>query len=105
MFMCCLVPTAPRSLQIVDQFSDTIIVKWVRPREVNGVLTGYIVKSWRVSNSRDVKTTNVKGDALQAGVTGLRADTRYMIDVAAKTDAGVSKSARIEGRTQNVAGM
>lgn len=103
--MSFLVPTAPQSLQIVDQFSDTISVKWIRPREVNGVLTGYIVKYWRVGYPGVVKTEEVKGDALQAGITGLRAKTRYIIQVAAKTNAGVSKSARIEGQTQNVAGM
>ena len=104
-----LVPTAPQQLQIVDQFSDTISVKWVRPREVNGVLTGYVVKYWIVDDyGKQIGKTmreDVAGDALQAGITGLKAKTKYMIEVAAKTNAGVSESAKIEGRTQNVAGM
>jgi hypothetical protein len=93
----------------VDQFSDTISVKWIRPREVNGVLIGYVVKYWRVDDAGrrigNVRTENTTGDALQAGITGLNTRTRYMIEVAAKTNAGVSRSAKIEGRTQNHAGM
>lgn len=91
----------------MDQFSDTISVKWVRPREVNGVLTGYIVKYWIVDDyggkGKEMRE-DVAGDSLQAGITGLNAKTKYMIEVAAQTNAGVSESAKIEGRTQNVAG-
>lgn len=104
-----LVPTAPRQLQIVDQFSDTITVKWQRPREVNGVLAGYIVKYWVVDQygqrHGEIKRIDVAGASLQTGLTNLHAKTSYMIEVAARTNAGVSKSAKIEGRTQNVAGM
>ena len=100
----CLVPTAPQRLSIVDQFSDTISVSWARPRQVNGVLKGYVVKYWRVGNTRETKEIQVDGDALQAGVTSLRYKTRYMIEVAAKTRAGISASARIEGRTLDYPG-
>ena len=102
-----LVPTAPRQLQIVDEFSDTISVKWLRPREVNGVLVGYVVKYWIVNNYDQrigqIKTEQIKGDALQTGVTNLASRTSYMIEIAAKTKAGVSRSSRIKGRTQDVA--
>jgi hypothetical protein len=108
-YLVTTVPSAPHNLQIVDQFSDTISVKWSRPREVNGVLKGYVVKYWIVDLAGrqvgKVMMDNTSGDALQAGITNLQAKTSYMIDVAAETNAGVSKSARITGRTQNVAGM
>jgi hypothetical protein len=76
---------------------------------VNGVLTGYIVKYWKVDDqgrrTGKIKKEEIGGGALQAGITNLLARTRYMIEVAAKTNAGVSKSAKIEGWTQNVARM
>ncbi|XP_028395112.1 protein sidekick-1-like [Dendronephthya gigantea] len=101
------IPSAPQRLQIVDQFSDTISVKWVRPREVNGVLTGYVVEYWRLDDFGDkageVKTVEAEGGALQTGITNLRAKSRYKIRVAARTNAGVSDYAEIEGRTQDVA--
>lgn len=104
-----LVPSAPQRLQIVDQFSDTISVNWLRPREVNGVLIGYTVKYWKVDqNGRRIgnpMTDEVAGNALQAGITNLDSRSSYIIEVAAKTNAGVSKSAKIQGRTQDVAGL
>ena len=100
----CLVPSAPQRLSIVDQFSDTISVSWARPRQVNGVLKGYVVKYWRVGNTRGIKEIQVDGDALQAGITSLSYNTRYMIEVAARTRAGISASARIEGRTLDYPG-
>ena len=93
----------------MDQFSDTISVKWVRPRKVNGVLTGYFVKYWKVDDqgriSGPIKENKVAGNALQTGITGLQAKTRYMIEVVAKTNAGIGKSAKIKGWTENVARM
>lgn len=96
------IPSAPQRLTIVDQFSDTISVSWVRPREVNGVLVGYVVKYWRIGSGEKPSEITVSGHALQAGITSLRSKTRYMIDVAAKTRVGISRSARIEGRTLDV---
>ncbi|XP_046861970.1 protein sidekick-2-like [Xenia sp. Carnegie-2017] len=101
------VPSAPQRLQIVDQFSDTISVNWLRPREVNGVLIGYTVKYWKVdqygTRIGNPMTDEVAGNALQAGITNLDSRSSYIIEVAAKTNAGVSKSAKIQGRTQDVA--
>ena len=81
----------------------------MRPRKVNGVLTGYFVKYWKVDDqgriSGPIKEDKVAGDALQTGITGLQAKTRYMIEVVAKTNAGIGKSAKIKGWTENVARM
>ena len=51
------------------------------------------------------KSEEVAGHELQAGITSLRSNTKYMIEVAAKTKIGISQSARIEGRTLDTPSM
>ena len=80
-------------------------MKWKRPQQVNGVLTGYIVKYWQVGYKHKVYTETVGGEAVTAGITSLKPKTEYWFDVAAKTKVGVSPSSRIRGKTLDAPGM
>lgn len=93
--LCCAVPGEPRKVKVEAINSTGIFVEWNKPKEEHGKIRGYQVFYIRV-NSNDEPIPGSKedihdtysGTLREAVITGLDADTRYLIQVAAYTRKG-----------------
>jgi hypothetical protein len=89
------VPGEPRRLKVEAINSTGIFVEWEAPKDLNGKLRGYQVYYIEVNSmdepipgkpERVADTYN--GDLTEVVITGLDADTRYLVQVAAYTRKG-----------------
>ena len=81
------VPTAPRSLMIVDVTDTTVILSWMPPDSPNGIITRYQVQ-YRIANSNDTYGNNEVTTDLTYTVNGLTTNTEYEFRVRAFTVVG-----------------
>ena len=86
--MCFLtVPTAPRSLMIVDVNKTTVTLSWMPPDPPNGIISQYQVRYPRIGSSGS-ESRNTMNNILMYTVTGLASNTEYTFEVRAFTRVG-----------------
>ena len=90
---------APRGLTVQNSSANSLSVSWERPeeRDVNGVLTEYIVEYFIV-NTSDNQTVRVNGSTLVAELVDLNNYTVYSVSVSAVT-VGVGPNTTATERT------
>ena len=90
-YICFLtVPTAPRSLMIVDVTDTTVTLSWMSPDPPNGIITNYRVQ-YRSDRSSYIQIdTNTNDLTYTYTVTGLSTNTEYDFRVRAYTVVGRS---------------
>ena len=90
---------APRDLTVQNSSANSLSVSWERPeeRDVNGVLTEYIVEYFIV-NTSDNQTVRVNGSTLMAELVDLNNYTVYSVSVSAVT-VGVGPNTTATERT------
>nr|XP_058964313.1 protein sidekick-2-like isoform X2 [Pocillopora verrucosa] len=94
------VPDAPRSFTISEVYADALRVSWDPPLRLNGILTAYLVKHWRNDSlPSSGQTTRLSNVTLSHTVTGLGANTAYVVEVSAETRVGASTSKRLVAKT------
>ena len=100
-FLCLLtVPDAPRSFTVSEIYADALRVSWDRPLRLNSTLTAYLVKHWRNDTlPSSGPTTRLTNNTLSHTVTGLRANTAYVVEVYAETRAGTGTSKTLVAKT------
>ena len=81
------VPTAPRSLMVVNVTNSTVSLSWMLPSTTNGIITQYQVQ-YRRSNSSGFTLLNITNNTLTHTVTGLSSNTEYVFRVRAYTVVG-----------------
>ena len=80
------VPTAPRSLTIVNTTDSTVTLSWMPPDPPNGIITQYQLQYRRVGGSyTSLQPLNTD---LTRTVTGLTSGTQYEFRLRARTTAG-----------------
>ena len=80
------VPTAPRSLTIVNTTDSTVTLSWMPPDPPNGIITQYELQYRRVGGSyTSLQPLNTD---LTRTVTGLTSGTQYEFRVRARTTVG-----------------
>lgn len=93
--MCFLtVPTAPRSLMIVDVTDTTVTLSWMSPDPPNGIITNYRVQ-YRRSDSSSPDYNSINTNSLTYTVTGLTTNTEYDFRVRADTVVGRSDPSNV----------
>ena len=80
------VPTAPRSLMIVDVTDTTVTLSWMSPDPPNGIITQYQVQ-YRITGGGSFGNNQVTTN-LTYTVTGLMTGTQYDFRVRAFTVVG-----------------
>ncbi|GFN98457.1 tyrosine-protein phosphatase lar [Plakobranchus ocellatus] len=89
------VPGEPRNVQVSSINSTTLMVEWQPPLEQKGIIRGYQVHYIEV-NGKDEPKPGVREESFdvheasktEAIISGLKPDTRYLIQVAAYTRKG-----------------
>ena len=81
------VPTAPRSLMIVDVTNTTVTLSWMSPDPPNGIITQYQVQYGRTRSGDSFGNNQVTTD-LTYTVTGLITGIEYDFNVRAFTVVG-----------------
>ena len=77
------VPTAPRSLTVVNTTDSTVTLSWMPPDPPNGIITQYELQYRRVGGSyTSLQPLNTD---LTRTVTGLTSGTQYEFRVRART--------------------
>ena len=82
------VPSAPpSSVRVSSKYSSSLAVKWemVPCLHRNGAIIAYSV---RHTGNGSTQTVPIKGDVMEATITGLIPFTEYAIEVAAVTSVG-----------------
>lgn len=75
-------------------------MSWDPPLRLNGILTAYLVKHWRNDSlPSSGQTTRLSNITLSHTVTGLGANTAYVVEVSAETRVGASTSKRLVAKT------
>ena len=89
------VPGDPRKVKVEVINSTCMFVEWEEPKDTNGRIRGYLVYYIKVnsndeplSGSPEQYHDTFNGDLHEAVITGLEADTRYLIQVSAYTRKG-----------------
>ena len=85
-----LVPTAPRSLMVVnDSVTDTnVTLSWMPPDPANGIITQYQIQYRRSSGNGNYMQKNVTNSTQSYTVTKLTSNTEYVFQVRAFTIVG-----------------
>lgn len=81
-------PDSVRDLQVSNTYSDAFTVTWKVPLKSNGKLTEYIVR-YRIFSAPTWQKISEVGTALGAVVKNLQPLTKYEVEVAASTSAGL----------------
>ena len=90
------VPTAPRSLMVVDVTETTVTLSWMSPDPPNGIITNYQVQYRRSdSSSPDYTSVDTMTNDLTYTVTGLSTNTEYDFRVRADTVVGRSEPSNV----------
>ncbi|XP_028040488.1 neuroglian-like isoform X2 [Bombyx mandarina] len=99
-------PSTVRSFEAYPIGSSAMLLKWEKPMEENGVLTGYKIYYSKViataveTPKERKKEIDPKFD--RAKLAGLEPNTKYRIEIRAKTKAGEGKGYYVEQSTNNV---
>ncbi len=72
-------PSAPRDLQVVQTFKKKIELKWMRPAELNGELTEYILTD--NTGTETTITSNLQEEIVYTNLTDLESGKEYIITV------------------------
>ena len=92
--MCFLtVPTAPRSLRVMNINDNTVIVSWMQPNLPNGIITGYLVEYRITGSGVDFTATNITVTFLS--IVGLMRTVEYRFRVSAFTEVGVGERSSV----------
>ena len=86
-FYFLIVPTAPRSLMVINITGTTVTLSWMSPDQPNGVIMQYQVE-YRRSDSSDFISLDPFDADLTYTMTGLTSDTEYVFRVRAFTVVG-----------------
>ncbi|XP_037068395.1 neuroglian-like isoform X3 [Pollicipes pollicipes] len=99
-------PSAVDSLEAVPMGSSAFFLIWKKPRETNGVLTGYKVEYQKMNGlslgpvlDRTPQITNPR--TTRTKLAGLKPSTKYRITVRALTEAGEGPPYYIERTTKS----
>ena len=87
--MLFVVPSKPRSLEILSVNSNSATLQWIPPDTPNGVITHYSIQ---------LDGTNVSiiiSSVLMYTIEGLSSDTVYVLQLRAHTGAGAGPSSTI----------
>ena len=87
------VPTAPRSLMVVDVTDTTVTLSWISPDPPNGIITQYQIQ-YRRQNNGTFSNNQITTD-LTDTVTGLMTGTLYGFRVRAFTAVGNGPSSNV----------
>ena len=84
------VPTAPRSLMIVNITNSTVSLSWMSPEMPNGIITQYQLQYRRSdsSNNSIFASMSISKDNLTYTMTKLTSNTEYVFRVRAFTVVG-----------------
>ncbi|XP_015587223.1 neuroglian isoform X2 [Cephus cinctus] len=98
-------PGTIMSLEADPMGSSALSIRWTKPAEPNGNLTGYkiyyqVVDKTEVLPIVERKSHEVRADVTNAKLAGLKPNTNYRIHVRAMTKAGEGNDYFIERKTQ-----
>lgn len=99
-------PGTVRSFEVYPLGSSAMLLKWEKPLDENGVLTGYKVYYQKVQETQlgplleRKKEIDPKFD--RAKLAGLEPNTKYRIEIRAKTKAGEGERYYVEQTTKGV---
>ena len=82
------VPTAPRSVMVVNVTDTTVSLSWMPPNTPNGIITQYQLQYRRSDNTTNITSLDITNDTLTYTVTGLSSNTEYVFTVRAFTAVG-----------------
>ena len=82
------VPTAPRSLMVVNVTDTTVSLSWMPPNTTNGIITQYQLQYRRSDSSTNITPLNITNANLTYTVTELSSNTKYVFTVRAFTVVG-----------------
>ena len=88
-----VVPSKPRSLEILSVNSNSATLQWIPPEIPNGVITHYSIQL------DGTNTVNFSSSVLMYTVEGLLPDTVYVLQLRAHTGAGAGPSSTISFKT------
>ena len=80
-FYLYVVPSVPRSLEIVSGNSSSVTLQWMPPETPNGIITHYSLQNGPT-------ITNLSNNVLMFTVEGLSPDTMYVLQLRAYTRVG-----------------
>ena len=81
-----VVPSKPRSLEILSVNSSTVTLQWIPPEIFNGVITHYSIQL------DGTNIGNFSSSVLMYTIEGLSPDTLYALQLRAHTGAGAGQS-------------
>uniref|UniRef100_A0ABD2WQQ1 Neuroglian n=1 Tax=Trichogramma kaykai TaxID=54128 RepID=A0ABD2WQQ1_9HYME len=98
------VPGTVMGLEAYPVGSNTILLKWNKPIEINGILTGYkityqIVNGSKIGNEIERRPPITDPEATNAKLSGLMPETKYRISIRGTTRAGSGEAFFVEKRT------
>ncbi|CAH0765981.1 unnamed protein product [Diatraea saccharalis] len=100
-------PGSVRSLEAYPIGSSALLLKWDKPMEENGVLTGYKIQYRKVVGTEfgpmQERRKEVDPKLERAKLAGLEPDTAYRVFVRAKTKAGEGEQRYVQQRTRAAA--
>ncbi|XP_071504823.1 protein sidekick-2-like [Diadema antillarum] len=82
------VPGPVSNLRLVNIYDTSLEVSWQEPLEVNGVLLGYTISWEEVNKTSTLSSADLQAHETDYTVTGLTAQTTYLIQVWARTEVG-----------------
>lgn len=99
-------PGTVRSFEVYPIGSSAMLLKWKKPADENGVLTGYKIYYQKVTgtNIGPVQERKKEIDPTfdRAKLAGLEPNTKYRIEIRAKTKAGEGEKYYVEQSTRSV---
>ena len=86
-----VVPSEPRSLEIISVNSSSVTLQWRPPEIPNGIITHYSI----LYGAININFTDFDNNMLMYTVEGLSPDTVYVLQLRAHTGAGAGPLSRI----------
>ncbi|MFH4973852.1 hypothetical protein AB6A40_000561 [Gnathostoma spinigerum] len=81
-------PGAVDSLHFDLVLFNSVVVAWDPPSEPNGIITGYTLRYWEVSQPNEKYTVFANSSSRKVNIDGLKASTHYSIGIHARTKIG-----------------